>query len=48
MRVAVALRAGESIDTATRMLNRFPVFYQGDVHQPRVRFARETSAGSGA
>ena len=40
---AVALRAGESIETAQRMLNRFPVFYQADVHQPRIRFAREAT-----
>ena len=40
---AIALRAGESIETATRMLNRFPVFYQADAHQPRIRFAREAT-----
>lgn len=40
---AVTLRAGESIETATRMLERFPVFYQADVHQPRIRFAREAA-----
>ncbi len=40
---AVALRAGESIETAQRMLNRFPVFYQADAHQPRIRFAREAT-----
>ncbi len=40
---AIALRAGESIETAARMLNRFPVFYQADAHQPRIRFAREAA-----
>jgi len=37
---AIAMRPGERVETAVRMLNRFPVFYQGDVQQPQVRFAR--------
>jgi uncharacterized protein (DUF934 family) len=38
---AVVLRAGESVETAQRMLNFIPEYYQGDVQQPRLRFVRE-------
>ena len=38
---AVQLRAGERIDVARRMLDFFPVFYQADVHEPRLRFVRD-------
>jgi uncharacterized protein (DUF934 family) len=42
---AMALRPGESIEVAARMLGRFPAFYQGDAHERRLRFARATPAG---
>lgn len=38
---AVVLRTGESVETAQRMLNFVPEYYQGDVQQPRLRFVRE-------
>ena len=38
------LRAGESIAVARRMLGLIPEFYQGDAHEPRLRFARATAA----
>jgi uncharacterized protein (DUF934 family) len=41
---AVVLRTGESAEVAARMLNFIPEFYQGDVQEPRIRFAR-TPAG---
>lgn len=37
---AAVLRAGESLEVAQRMLVLIPVFYQGDVHEFRLRFAR--------
>jgi uncharacterized protein (DUF934 family) len=37
---AAVLRAGESVDVARRMLALIPAFYQGDAHEPRLRFAR--------
>lgn len=40
---AVQLRAGERIDVARRMLEFFPVFYQADVHEPRLRFVRDAT-----
>ncbi len=45
---AIALRPGERIDTAVRMLNRFPAFYQADAYEPRLRFAREASPDQAA
>jgi uncharacterized protein (DUF934 family) len=41
---AVALRAGESTEVAHRMLNFVPEYYQADVQQPRLRFARQGAA----
>lgn len=41
---AAVLRKGESSEVAQRMLDRFAAFYQGDVHEPRVRFARPAAA----
>jgi uncharacterized protein (DUF934 family) len=41
---AVVLRAGESAEVAERMLDFIPEFYQGDVQEPRVRFARTAVA----
>ena len=43
---AVSLRAGESIEVATRMLNFVPEFYQADVDERRLRFARGPAAGA--
>jgi len=40
---AAVLRAGESVEVARRMLGLIPVFYQGDAHEPRLRFARAAS-----
>lgn len=37
------LRAGESIAVARRMLAFFPVFYQADVHEPRLRIEDRSS-----
>jgi uncharacterized protein (DUF934 family) len=45
---SVALRAGESAETAQRMLNFVPEFYQADTLQPRQRFAREGAPASPA
>jgi uncharacterized protein (DUF934 family) len=45
---AMQLRAGESIEVARRMLDFFPVFYQADVHEPRLRFVRDIAAGAEA
>ncbi len=38
---SVQLRAGESVAVARRMLALIPGFYQADVHEPRLRFARQ-------
>ena len=43
---AVVLRAGESAEVAQRMLNFVPEFYQADVQQPRLRFARTAAEGA--
>jgi uncharacterized protein (DUF934 family) len=43
---AALLRAGESIEVATRMLNFIGEFYQGDVQERRLRFARGAAAGA--
>jgi uncharacterized protein (DUF934 family) len=43
---AVVLRAGESIEVAARMLNFIDEFYQGDVRERRLRFARGAAAGA--
>ena len=43
---SVVLRAGESIEVAARMLNFFGEFYQGDVQERRLRFARGAAAGA--
>jgi uncharacterized protein (DUF934 family) len=40
---AVQMRAGQSIETARRALGYFPGHYQGDVHETRPLFARESS-----
>ncbi|MBS0448593.1 MAG: DUF934 domain-containing protein [Proteobacteria bacterium] len=40
---AVVLRTGQSVDAARRALGYFPSYYQGDVHEPRPRFAREAA-----
>ena len=45
---AVVLREGESAEVAQRMLDRFAAFYQGDAHEPRVRFARPAASGLGS
>ena len=45
---AALLRAGESIEVAARMLNFFGEFYQGDVQERRLRFARGAAAGAPA
>jgi uncharacterized protein (DUF934 family) len=37
---AVAMRADQSLQAAERALDFFPGHYQGDVHDPRPRFAR--------
>ena len=42
---SAVLRAGESIAVARRMLTFFAEFYQADVNERRIRFAR---AGTGA
>ena len=42
---AALLREGESAEVAQRMLDRFAAFYQGDAHEPQVRFARPATAG---
>jgi uncharacterized protein (DUF934 family) len=41
---AVALRPDQSLDAARRALTFFTAFYQGDVHEPRPRFARAEAA----
>jgi uncharacterized protein (DUF934 family) len=43
---AVALRAGESVEVAARMLNFFGEFYQADMQERRQRFARGAAAGA--
>ena len=40
------LRAGESIAVATRMLGLIPAFYQADVQQRRMRFARDVAGAA--
>jgi uncharacterized protein (DUF934 family) len=45
---AALLRAGESIEVATRMLHLIAEFYQADVQERRLRFARVPSAGAAA
>jgi uncharacterized protein (DUF934 family) len=45
---AAVLRAGESIETARRMLNFIPEFYQADAQQPRLRFARGAAGATAA
>ncbi|HZV91995.1 MAG TPA: DUF934 domain-containing protein [Caldimonas sp.] len=37
---AAVLRPGESVEVAQRMLGLIRVFYQGDAHERRLRFAR--------
>lgn len=41
---AALLRPGQSLDAARRALGFFDSYYQGDVHEPRPRFAREVTA----
>lgn len=45
---AAVLRPGESAEVAQRMLDRFAAFYQGDAHEPQVRFARPATAALGS
>ena len=40
------LRAGESVEVATRMRDFIGEFYQADVQERRLRFARGASAGA--
>jgi uncharacterized protein (DUF934 family) len=42
---AAVLRSGQSAEVALRMLNFFDEYYQGDVQERRIRFARP-SAGA--
>jgi uncharacterized protein (DUF934 family) len=41
----VVLRPGERVQTARRMLNFVPEFYQADVQEPRLRFVRGSATG---
>jgi uncharacterized protein (DUF934 family) len=43
---AAVLRAGESIEVATRMRDFIGEFYQADVQERRLRFARGAAAGA--